>query len=328
MKTIGLAAKLNDCCEAAGIELSDFITDYGGSTGPDSRTIESWTEAGESVRIDLRKPGRTLLAYWKDKGLPLVDADFNLSRRAFRKKLGLADLLEASDIPAHWRLLAGVYQVIRPNAESDQAYIFEGMEIRIDGGLVRAYYYSGDHTRPELLYSGTATPAERYFFTLVVRPHEVHPERRALRSLAFYVAEDFDRSCLTGLMIRGMSGTNSDKGLASLPFVAIALENEAPLRDNKNVPIKKPKPGANEMVVSKHGGHLVLGDAHKNAYPTLFAFGDAIFNEPAIRGSIMRGGLKLRTIAPSVLKDAVGVDREAWEKVVADLPLRDADSVA
>jgi hypothetical protein len=314
MKAYDLGTKLKDCCERARISVERFQTE---NPEADRRTLPEWLKAIE-INSDLRGPSPLrLIDYWRNRKIELEEKDFRLERVAFRKLIGLAPIESENTVPKWWHGLAGVYQVIRPHSTSESAYILEAMEIEIKETRAVTFFVSNDHPSQKYLYEGNAFPAVRYYFSLMSRTHESHDQRRAFRSIAFYSGEGRFEGCLSGILVKGMSGVNSGRELAGLPFVAIPIAGTKSLREIDKVALAQPDPLAEKLHLLYEDGSIIIGEVREKWYGDLFRYCRRIFDEPKIKNAISRRALAIHTVSPGSFKETDVVDRSEWASLVA-----------
>jgi hypothetical protein len=270
-------------------------------------------------------------AYWHNRldklGLDFTDACYTMSLTRFRQQLGLppvetpgsggavgsVEILDNGAARGVEKIL-GSYQIFRPHSYDKDRYILEALAIQSknDGGTENVMY---SHTTPQAgyMYRGDVHVASRYYHSLLIRRHESDEAKNAFRSIMFYVGTGAQPGCLSGLMLRGVSG-RGDFGnqAAGFPFLA--------LRTKGNHDFRKPDLlESASMIYRLHNtGHIIVGDIYEEGSTEIFGYCKALFDSirQLQRGVFLGTDLVIHTIPHATIRQHVAISLSKWENLV------------
>lgn len=307
--------------------ISEYLECY---EDADRRVPVEWLDTKGTHTLRDPSPVR-LIDYWMNRHVPLQAGFFAYEREHFRESIGLSPMAYIYTVPDSWRSLAGIYQIIRPHAVTKASYVCEVMEIEIRENIVTTLFYSNDHVNEKYMYQGIAHPAERYYFSLMSRPHENVEGRRAYRAISLYVGEGRYDGCLTGLMVKGMRGIQTGKELTALPLIALPMHHDGSLRKLDIVPVHKPDRYAEQLYFVHSASNALIGDVAKKTYPKIFNWINKIFADEAVADSIKKPMQAVYSIPPGILKENEAVSAKKWEDLMKGLrraPVTNDDGIS
>jgi hypothetical protein len=202
-----------------------------------------------------------------------------------------------------FRAIEGSYQVIRPHASGGEVFILEPMAIEVNEpqGSASLRMYSHNFRMREYVYTGDLYASFRYGFSLIRRRHEDNPGRFAIRCLNLHIgthreAEGYvSHPCLSGLMLRGVTGSTGPIRTICTPF--IALKAPPPDRDFTTAEFISM---IGELRRLHTNSSIIIGEVRPPT--TLFQFCSRIFSE---LGRDFSTGLVLQTLRPENVEKAV-----------------------
>jgi hypothetical protein len=216
--------------------------------------------------------------------------------------------------------LSGTYQLLRPSATSagSNRYVLEVMSIDALSGNLDETLFMYSHTQPsrDYLYSGSIEMNYKYCFGLMKRPHEHIDDIYSIRSIVLYSASN--KECLSGILLRGVTGQHGAKMAIAAPFVAI--KSDFSPNAIKTCAIREFIP-----LIYLLNDSLLLGEVKRDSLLTndIFLFCDNIFS--SLRNQICHvDGFVLQAIEAQKVCDIIDPDStekgayfEKWRKLVS-----------
>jgi hypothetical protein len=226
--------------------------------------------------------------------------------------------------PERLQRFAGTYQTIRPYVTDDSLYVLEPLSIAMnESGEIENWMFSRNYPELKYIYHGTAVSAYVNYFSLLTRRHDKDPAENSFRCIALYIGEGADPRCLSGLMLRGVSGRSGETlQPAGVPFIALASGEEIDLEEPVFVQARK-----GNLYKLRGGSHVVVGDVSTETEPAMFAFCERIFH--ALAGNDKSPPVReqaLRTTPPDRLRRIDAARFESWKPLVDQVAWRTSDS--
>jgi hypothetical protein len=211
--------------------------------------------------------------------------------------------------------IAGAYQIIRPYTSKSDRYVLEALSINIyaDGPNEAMVMYSHTQPKREYLYAGSISINNKYCFGSLSRQHEDFESLRTPRSVVMYISEP--EACVSGIMLRGVSGNTTIRTAIAVPFIAIRSPYDMNILRTANVTKLR-----RDLYQLERG--LIVGEISNTERNAAFQFCDAIFEKmkPLIHNI---NGFVLQTIEPKTLCDLVAPEAKSdnayflrWQKSV------------
>ncbi len=317
--------KFEALAERLNVSVLGLVHMIADDTEIELRIVQHWLDKPD---MELRKPNPDLLkAFCRDHISDFVfDADAaNCTIEDFRRRLGLqlagdphGDQLTGPGAADH---LVGLYQVIRPHCGTRMTYVLEAMEIERYAGGLRTLFFS--HNLPDAghMYEGHAEASTRYYFSLVSRRHEQLPQERSYRCISFHMGDGQYDICLSGVMLRGMSGASTKKEAVGLPFFAIRLPDAESLRQAQPERLNAANKRADPLYRLNGGGHILVGTVEQTWYPDLFDFCGGVFDNERVADAVKnRHGLVIYTVQQHDLKRNGDLCAERWQGLASAVP--------
>ncbi len=222
---------------------------------------------------------------------------------AFAKTGAIAQWNQNQDDLLQFRAIEGSYQIIRPHASGGEIFILEPMAIEVNEqrGSASLRMYSHNFRMREYVYTGELYASFRYGFSLIRRRHEDNPDRFALRCLNLHIgthreAEGYvSHPCLSGIMLRGVTGTTGPIRTVGTPFIALRAPPPHPdfaLAEFSSV--------IGELRRLHTNSSILIGEVRPPT--TLFQFCSRVFSE--LHRDFSKG-LVLHTLRPENVEKAV-----------------------
>jgi hypothetical protein len=304
-------------------EVDDFVDLVHRETEPKIRksVAKNWFSRDN---VEIRgKVAEAFMGFCKRYHIPFGNGDFTSSIAEFERKVeGMPQSSSSGHQPSpdDSGYLVGQYQIIRPYVTSSTTYILEAMEIERHNGRLRHLLVS--HNRPEqrFLYTGEAEVEPRYYFVLLSRPHEEFKHARAHRCITFYTDHPRYAPCLSGIMLRGVSGGHG-KYAAAIPFVALRMPPAQSLHKMQQVTISNAAAQADALRRVHPDSNLLIGEVREHWYKAVFDICHAIFSDEKFLRGTNNSAKPVRGAAPQ--NEVLGTPGDPILKTVIDDVLKD-----
>ena len=322
---VDLDRKIKRLCDEAKLGVTQLPNDMNELTRIGIATIRSWIKQSEPTTL-WGSGRKRFVTYWSTlKNLPFNDADLELPYDEFDAAFtARMNRRKEEEFHVHEKVkhLLGTYQILRPHTGSEHCYVLEPMSIEIDNARPTNMFYSHNHLGREYLYKGKSNTAERYYFSLMTRQHEHVKSMESYRCVAFNIGEGMWESCLSGLMLRGVTGEGAAKRAVAVPFLALRSGEKDSLVE-PNWLLLDAAPGADRVYRLAPKSHVLIGEIRARWYPKLFAICDSIFKQigDLKAGLFPTNRMVLNTLAPSNLRDIAELNFKDWARVVDSLPI-------
>jgi hypothetical protein len=175
------------------------------------------------------------------------------------------------------------------------------------------------HNRPErrYMYRGPLLLADRYGHSLLSRLED-NNSKAAYRCIMFYIGDNSLEYCVSGLMLRGVSGQNFGGTQAvCVPFVAIHVSNDDILDSPQFTEIRR------RTLYSLHpNASVLIGHVRNERGGPLFTLCDSIFSHlKRIKNGLFyqNNSIILRTVAPDELIQIDELEPEIWSAAISSL---------
>lgn len=310
-------------CSLARIDTPKLLSDLISLKKMRRSIIVKWTKKDSSP--DIRQNYRNLfIEYWHENyqnidfsydcySMPFIDFERHISRQQSEARPAAPPVTPSPQPPTDRAdRLVGIYQTIRPHTTLPNQYILEPFEISSEYGTLFNYMFSHNAPNAERIYKGEINIADRYYFSLLKRFEPDNHAHTAFRSISFYVGSGFLERCLSGLMLRGVTGHGPGGTQAvAVPFVALRVPEDGSIRNPSLVELRE-----NEGLYRlSENSSLLLGEINAHPFEELFRTCESIFS------SIKQSGLTnenhpvvLRTIIPASLRHIGELNYNVWRR--------------
>jgi hypothetical protein len=193
------------------------------------------------------------------------------------------------------RPIAGTYQLIRPFTSNSDRYVLETMSINPEATELDEMLTMYSHTQPKerYRYRGYMTVNNKYCYGICTREHEDYDDLPTPRCIVMHVSDP--EPCLSGIMLRGVSGLTTGKVAIGVPFLAIKTPYSATTLTTKA--LKRIRANLFQIEPALLVGRAAKGDRYSRK---IFDFCDAIFSE--LRSAILNtNGFTLQTVDSDLL---------------------------
>jgi len=323
MQSDDIGPKLLELCRRAEIEPNEFKNMFLARFSVDPRTVEKWLNSNGTKSMTDSHAGY-VVAFWsadeyRRKGIHLEKADLC---RSFDSWIDV--MADRSAVPAatalplreKWLELVGNYQLIRPYSANQNFIVLEALRIEQHGDKLVNVGYSHNFESDRSMYHGEVELGERYYMSLMKRPGKDSP---ALRSITFYVGDDRYPPCISGLMLRGMTGGDGyEKHGVALPFLAIKTEGMRPFDTVDMVPLPRPRAHSSPLHRVHNDDNIIIGRITAKSYPVAFNWITEIVNSESIARPARPHRLTLHTIPSDMLRERE-IDASSWQTIAESL---------
>ncbi len=320
-----MRAKIRCLCAHVGYDEDQFVTLIVAETGLRASVVRHWLE---DETLSLRKSRFKFLNFWHSRNIPIDLTDFGSSLEAFQGKL--ARLKTPSPPRNPWSSpppqtavdaleLAGRYQIIRPHAVYNNAYVLEALEIEFNDGQYTTLSFSHHRVDNTYLYEGHGFAEKRYFYTLMSRRHEEFEGYQSHRALSFHIEEPRLKSCISGVMLRGVAGKAGREAIA-LPFIAMRVKACTSLRQIE--PQQLPLPFADDLQTESltrlhPQSYILVGLVRTGSCRSLYDICHGIFDDKDFKTATCKSnGMALWTVPKGTLQDIQVIGEKRWSDAI------------
>ena len=305
------------CRLAGGLSQEKVISDLYRKKGLRPTRTRTWFETDSPV---IRSPYRDrFVEYWQvERKINFTHACFSMSLADFNRHFDRPDETANNHGPIGIEGItrfAGVYQILRPHTFLADRFILEAYELGVRNNKIFNRMYSHSNgPQPKYLYEGEGHAGGRYYSSLLIRPHEVLEGQGAFRCLTLFTGSTALDDCLSGLMLRGVSGNRGGRQAVALPLIALRIPNGASLSEPDFVSFGRPGPHR-----VHRDGYLMLGDiGSRPRYKALYDWCNSIMQSMrSLKDGVISGNdIVLHTVTPSDLSEIEGLDFKSWKAAV------------
>lgn len=197
--------------------------------------------------------------------------------------------------------------------------MLEALGIEFKDGKLWNTSYSHQEPKPENMYVGSVELGQRYYCSLLKRKG---PHGPAYRCYTFFIGgKPRYKECLSGIMLRGMSGEEhtEEKQAVAVPFIALPTSMTLTLRKPDIAALNPPAENADPIHLLHKEGDIFLGIIPEHWYPGLFGYCRKVFTDPAFVEASRQHDVGLKTATARVLKSMPELTLRRWREVSADL---------